>query len=214
MKNITGYIKSHQILAWILLFLVIIIAFAHISNLRNFTINRYTKQFSGLSISTVDDLLFPETMNDRTEGVKLDPYKIERYINTVRKENNLPLLNHDSDLTNSSGAKLVDMVKADYFGHKSPSDKQPWDFITAAGYNYDYVGENLATGNFANEDDVVHAWMKSPAHKAIILDSRFCDIGISTAEKDFFYNRFNADIVVMHVGTRSYGTVMGNCVSL
>ena len=214
MKNIRIFLKSHKILSATVLILVFIIVFAHVSFVRDYTINRFTKETTGLSIYAFDDLLFPEKENNRKDGVKLDPMIIERYINNVRKSNSLPLLNHDADLTNSSAAKLANMVSDKYFGHTSPSGTQPWDFVSAAGYNYDYVGENLATGNFANEDDVVHAWMKSPAHKAILLDKRFCDIGISTDWQEFYDDRFDADIIVMHVGTRSYSTLFGRCQDL
>lgn len=214
MKNISSFVKSHKIFVAIVFILVAIVAIGHLSIIRNITINRYTEKVTGLSISAIDDLLFPEANNNRKEGVKLDSMVIERYINTIRKANNLPLLNHDKDLTASAGAKIVNMVSEKYFGHTSNTGKQPWDFISAAGYGYDYVGENLATGNFANEDDVVHAWMKSPAHKAIILDKRFCDIGVATDQKEFYDDRFDTDIVVMHVGVRSYSTIFGICEDL
>lgn len=210
-KNILQFIRTHRILSSILLLLVAIVFFAHASPLRKFTINRYTKEVTGFSISAMDDLLFPENLHNREQDKKLSGPDIERIVNAVRKNNGLPLLNHDDDLTKSSDYKLANMIKEEYFGHKAPSGKMPWGFITAAGYKYDYVGENLATGNFANENEVVQAWLDSPAHKAILLDKKFCDIGVSTDLKDFFYDRINADIVVMHVGVRSYSTLFGSC---
>lgn len=214
MKNIIEYIKTHRILTSIFILLLFIVVFAHYSPLRNFTIDRYTKQVTGLSLSAVDDILYPERLHNREPGKKLSAPDIERLINIVRKTNDLPLLNHDSDLTVSSTNKIANMVKEEYFGHKSPSGKMPWDFITDSGYTYDYVGENLATGNFANENEVVQAWLDSPAHRAILLDKKFCDIGVSTDLKELYYNRFNADIVVMHVGVRSYSKLFGQCQDL
>ena len=77
-------------------------------------------------------------------------------------------------------AKLFDMLKQDYFDHRTPDGRQPWAFMQAAGYAFQSAGENLAKG-FDNERDLQRAWMKSRGHRANILNPLFTEIGVADA---------------------------------
>ncbi len=134
---------------------------------------------------------------------KLNPYFIEQYVNDERAKLGLSQLRHSTELTESSQAKLNDMITVDYFAHNSPSGLTPWNFITSAHYNYQTAGENLARGNYNNEHDVVEAWMNSPEHKAVILNAKYCDIGISVAKAKKLLDQTNIYVVVMHAGLRN-----------
>src|SRR4030042_3617362 len=76
------------------------------------------------------------------------------------------------------------MFKNGYFEHFSPTGHSPWNFISEAGYDYQYAGENLAI-DFAKLEDTHTAWMNSPKHRENILNSDFTEIGIATVTKKF-----------------------------
>ena len=91
-------------------------------------------------------------------------------------------LHTNAKLNLAAKAKLDDMFRQQYFEHESPDGKKPADIITAAGYEYLIVGENLALGNYENDQLLVEAWMNSPGHRANILDSKFREIGVAVGK--------------------------------
>lgn len=99
--------------------------------------------------------------------------------NRHRAENGRAALRHDATLDAAAEAKLKDMFERQYFAHESPTGEGPADVIEAAGYAYITVGENLALGNFADDRELVQAWMDSPGHRANILEGAFTEIGIA-----------------------------------
>jgi len=99
--------------------------------------------------------------------------------NRHRAENGRPALGRDAALDAAAQAKLKDMFDRQYFAHESPTGEGPAQVITAAGYAYVTVGENLALGNFADDRELVQAWMDSPGHRANILEPKFTEIGIA-----------------------------------
>jgi len=80
--------------------------------------------------------------------------------------------------------KAEDMVKNDYFSHWSPEGKSPWHWISLAGYDYQYAGENLAIG-FFDATEVHRALVNSPTHKENIVSPDYEEMGIAVVEKDF-----------------------------
>ncbi len=89
-------------------------------------------------------------------------------------------LSLNSQLNQAAQAKANDMAARDYWSHNTPDGQSPWTFITAAGYNYQTAGENLAYG-FATADDTVTGWMNSPEHRANILNTSYRDVGFGIA---------------------------------
>ena len=98
--------------------------------------------------------------------------------NQQRISNGLAPLNDNAQLTAAAQAKAQDMFADDYWAHVAPDGLTPWDFITAAGYNYSTAGENLAK-DFDTSSDVVQAWMSSAPHRANVLNSGFQDVGVA-----------------------------------
>lgn len=105
--------------------------------------------------------------------------------NRHRSENGVPALRYDGTLAAAAEAKLKDMFERQYFAHESPTGDGPADVIEAAGYDYVTVGENLALGNFADDRDLVQAWMDSPGHRANILEAKFSEIGVAVGRGMF-----------------------------
>lgn len=111
-------------------------------------------------------------------ATNISTQKIIELVNQKRIENNLPPLTENSELASAATNKASDMFSYNYWAHVSPTGTTPWAFITSAGYEYVYAGENLAK-DFYEPADVVQAWMNSPTHRANILKPEYKDIGIA-----------------------------------
>lgn len=98
----------------------------------------------------------------------------------------------------ASNLKAQDMATHQYFAHNSPTGVTPWHWLEQAQYSFIYAGENLAI-DFVESKDVEEAWLKSPTHRANILNGKFQEIGISTQEGTF--NGHNTIYVVQMFGT-------------
>lgn len=108
--------------------------------------------------------------------------EVINWTNTYRGQNNLKALSRNSKLDAAAVIKVHDMFDRQYFEHVSPSGKNSADLVTGVGYDYLWVGENLALGIFSDEKDLVDAWMASPGHRANILNSHFEEIGVGVEE--------------------------------
>lgn len=98
--------------------------------------------------------------------------------NGERTANHEAALQLNPQLTAAAQAKANDMAQQNYWAHVSPSGRQPWDFIHAAGYQYEAAGENLAYG-FGTSEQIMSAWMHSAEHRANILDGDYQDVGFA-----------------------------------
>lgn len=110
--------------------------------------------------------------------------RIVQLTNESRSSRSLPVLATNSLLEKAAFAKAKDILQKDYFAHINPEGKEPWDFITEAGYGYLYAGENLAIG-FKTAEGVHEALMESPTHRDNILNENFTEIGIAAVTGDF-----------------------------
>ncbi|MFV9506489.1 MAG: CAP domain-containing protein, partial [Oscillochloridaceae bacterium umkhey_bin13] len=75
-----------------------------------------------------------------------------------------------------------DMAQRGYFSHFSPEGRDPSDRVDATGYQWQMVGENIASG-YRTPQEVVAGWMDSPGHRANILRCEFTEIGIGYFER-------------------------------
>src|SRR5262249_51410876 len=86
----------------------------------------------------------------------------------------------DAKLALAARLHSADMVARNYFSHTTPDGVTFDRRITAAGYKWSLVGENIAAGQ-PDPTSVMRAWMYSPGHRANILNCRFRQIGIGVA---------------------------------
>jgi uncharacterized protein YkwD len=132
--------------------------------------------------------------------------KLIELSNDNRADESIGDLTENALLVKAAQAKANDMAARGYFAHTTPDGKEPWHFISAAGYDYLTAGENLAM-NFSDSEDVVRAWMRSPSHKENILNSRFTEIGIATAKGEY-EGKETIFVVQMFGSPRSQRTVV------
>lgn len=86
-----------------------------------------------------------------------------------------PLVVHDG-LARVALAHSTDMVEHDFVGHRSPTTGEPVDRLAAAGLSSGLVLENIGRGYSAR--DVHDGLMRSPAHRANILNPDVTHVGI------------------------------------
>lgn len=114
----------------------------------------------------------------RADDGRLDPSRVVELTNRSRAEARLAPLTVNAALTAAARAKLEDMVRRDYFEHRTPDGRQPWWFMQAAGYRLRAAGENLAKG-YRTETELQRGWMKSKPHRRNILNRDFTEIGVA-----------------------------------
>jgi hypothetical protein len=100
--------------------------------------------------------------------------------NAIRITNQESALKLNSQLTAAAQAKANDMAGRDYWSHKTPDGEEPWVFVAEQSYNYQKLGENLATG-FSNEQATVNGWYASPPHRENLLDPNYTEVGFGIA---------------------------------
>ncbi|MBW4661024.1 MAG: CAP domain-containing protein [Drouetiella hepatica Uher 2000/2452] len=97
--------------------------------------------------------------------------------NAQRAQAGLPALKLNAKLSAAAYAHSRDMALNDFFNHMGSDRSKAADRVSAQGYSYLNVGENIAAG-YATPEAVVAGWMNSPGHRANILYSKVKEIGV------------------------------------
>lgn len=64
--------------------------------------------------------------------------------------------------------------------HTGRNGSDAGERITAAGYQWQAYGENIAEG-YSTEEEVIHAWLGSQGHCANIMNGDFKEMGVGTS---------------------------------
>lgn len=113
-----------------------------------------------------------------TDGVFL-------WTNRHRADAGRRALARNASLDRAAELKLREMFELQYFDHVSPDGEGPADKASRAGYAYIAIGENLALGNYADDEALVRAWMDSPGHRENILSTSFTELGVAVGRGNF-----------------------------
>lgn len=112
-------------------------------------------------------------------------------VNKQRAKHGLSQLRLNVKLVASARLHSADMGARKYFEHNAPAPNQEaWSTrivrsgYTRSGYRYWKAGENIAygAGLYSSPVLVVDSWMKSRAHRAVILTRTFRDIGVGAVK--------------------------------
>jgi len=146
-----------------------------------------TPSFNSLAEKIEKEILAPEPMVAKEEAPQsfLTQAGVIRLTNVQRKDNGLPALLENKKLDASALAKAQDMLKNQYFEHISPSGAGPSDLAKGVNYEFILIGENLAMGNFGNDQKLIDGWINSPGHRANMLNARFQEIGVAVVKGTF-----------------------------
>ena len=108
-------------------------------------------------------------------------------INAARGKHGLGQLGTTGSLARAATEHSRDMATHDFFSHDSPGGSTPKGRIAAVGYldgaSSWAIGETIAwgSGGMASPSSIVRSWLRSPGHRAILLDGRYDDVGIGIA---------------------------------
>lgn len=133
------------------------------------------------------------------------PAVVTDLTNVERQSYSAPVLTRSTLLDEAARMKAEHMAAESYFSHYSPGGISPWFWFERVGYVYAHAGENLAV-HFSDSASVVDAWMKSPTHKANIVNAKYSEIGIGVARGR--YEGFDTVFVVQLFGTPAQQPVM------
>lgn len=126
------------------------------------------------------------------------PSVVVNLTNAERADNSALPLQRSAILDKAAKLKAEHMAKNEYFAHFSPDGVSPWHWFDQAGYVYAHAGENLAI-HFTDSSEVVEAWMKSPLHRANIVNNKYTEIGVGTVKGT--YEGYDTVYVVQLFGT-------------
>lgn len=113
-------------------------------------------------------------------ALSMNMQKLLDETNAARASNGSKNLTLNPKLFAAAQSKAEDMANKNYWSHYTPDGSPPWVFVTAEGYDYKKLGENLATG-FLDEKSTVNGWMASKGHRENLLDPMFSEVGFGVA---------------------------------
>ena len=96
-------------------------------------------------------------------------------------------LSWSCDLRNAAQVHSSDMADNNFFSHTGSDGLSVSDRVTASGYSWSSVGENIAAGQ-ATITQVMTGWLDSPGHCRNIMSSRSTEFGsalVNAAESDY-----------------------------
>lgn len=99
--------------------------------------------------------------------------------NRNRENHNASPLTENQALNRIAQMKLDNMFEHQYFAHVSPNGVAVSDFAKEVNYEFIRIGDNLARGDYRNDQSLVQEWMDSPSHRKNILEPKFEEIGVA-----------------------------------
>lgn len=113
----------------------------------------------------------------------VDANNIIKLTNKERNSQKLNTLESNDILAKAAYAKGEALFKNQTFSH-TIDDKKFSTWVKEAGYEYSFVGENLAI-DFVSSEGVIKAWLDSPTHRKNLLNEKFNEIGVAVLEGKF-----------------------------
>ena len=102
-------------------------------------------------------------------------------VNEERRLQGLHPLEPDLLLLSAARAHAEDLARTGRISHEGRDGSTPAQRVTAAGYVWTSVGENVAAGQTSPEE-VVAGWMKSEPHRRNLLNPTFTSAAVATID--------------------------------
>ena len=110
---------------------------------------------------------------------------LHKQINHYRANHGLAKLRWNTDLQQAATAHSADMARYHTLSHTSLSTGSSWlSRIRWYGYMGDWVGENLAMGQWTPRQ-TLRAWIRSDAHRANLLNRHYRVTGIGVVKGSY-----------------------------
>lgn len=114
----------------------------------------------------------------QTEVKPIDANEILYIVNQERVQYNLDVLTQNEDLQNAAQAKADYLMTEQFFSHTGKNGEPFSTWVKQTNYAYLRIGENLAIF-FANNEEVVQAWLNSETHRKNILNPYYSETGLA-----------------------------------
>ena len=101
-------------------------------------------------------------------------------LNNVRLDAGAGPVAYNALLDQAAQGHADDMLANDYFSHTDLNGNRVGTRVTATGYKWKAVGENLGKGH-TSEEQVLDGWVNSPAHQAAQTRARYEHFGLARA---------------------------------
>lgn len=100
-------------------------------------------------------------------------------VNRERQRRNLSPVKRNDTLDRIAEFYACRLIDGGFFSHEDPDDHSKIDSRAGDfGYAFRKIGENLGAGQYSVEQ-VMREWMRSPGHRANILDPEFTEVGLA-----------------------------------
>jgi uncharacterized protein YkwD len=99
-------------------------------------------------------------------------------VNAAREESGCAPLRVNSKLVAAAQGHARAMAEQNFFGHAGKNGSRLSSRVTAQGYSYSTVAENIAAGQ-KTAGQVVASWLKSAGHRRNILNCRLTETGVA-----------------------------------
>ncbi|HEY9905459.1 MAG TPA: CAP domain-containing protein [Candidatus Sericytochromatia bacterium] len=103
-------------------------------------------------------------------------------INSERQKVGVAPLSLNSNLTQAALSQSKDMAMNNFFSHSGSNGSQVGDRVSATGYSWSAVAENIAAGQ-STPFQVFQSWLNSPPHKQTMLNPQYTEVGFGSAYK-------------------------------
>lgn len=114
-------------------------------------------------------------------AVSITPSRtFDSMLNDVRSANGAGAVTYDARLGRAAEGHANDMLRNNFFSHTGSDGSSVGDRVTAQGYRWRTVGENIARGQ-RDEADVLRAWVNSPGHQRNNVNPNFEDFALAKA---------------------------------
>lgn len=195
--------KIKRILSWLFIIATVatVVYFVFPNQFGKFTNHSKLNEQISETASNAKELL-PGPLRSSLDAIQSQPLTragVLALTNVQRAKEGIAPLSLNTKLNSSAEDKIADMFAKQYFEHVSPTGRTPSDVVKASGYEYIVMGENLALGNFKDDEALVTAWMNSPGHRANIMNPKFKEIGIAVRQGT--YEGKKVWLAVQHFGT-------------
>ncbi|HSN51803.1 MAG TPA: CAP domain-containing protein [Woeseiaceae bacterium] len=91
-----------------------------------------------------------------------------------------PPLARSPALDQAARAHAEDMARNSFLAHTGSDGSNPGERVSRAGYHWEAVAENVASGQ-TSADDVAATWLESPGHCENLMDAKYAETGIAYA---------------------------------
>ena len=163
-------------------------------------INMIDRRGRAISISQLDGrvvhiaLLAPDLVDSKTSlsnpltdipSSTQGPSEMLEFVNAERKAKGIMPLTLDKRMCSIAEQHSKDMDTRHFFDHTNPDGLDPFERLSRGGISYNTSGENIAKDSSISSAH--YALMRSPGHRANILNSAFRKIGIGVSKDNNRY---------------------------